>query len=116
MIITSPAFRALETAYIFAEAAGINPESVIINSNLYYKANLNLLLRIIGELDEKITTITLFGHNPAFTELPDRLSKNGCEFVTKTSVVGISFNVKTWAEVKTGQGQIDYFLKPEKAL
>lgn len=111
--ISSPAFRALETAYIFASVADIKPESVAINSNLYYRASLSLLLDIIEETDEKINTITLFGHNPAFTELPDRLSENGCEFVTKTSVVCVSFNVKSWKEVKPGHGRIEYFLKPE---
>ena len=39
IIITSPAFRALETAFIFAEEFGIEPEKIIINSKLYYKMN-----------------------------------------------------------------------------
>ena len=39
VLITSPAFRALETAIIFAEEFGIKSETIILNSDLYYKMN-----------------------------------------------------------------------------
>lgn len=114
--ISSPAFRALETALIFASAAGIKPEDLIICNDLYYRASMSLLLDILEGTDDKINSLTLFGHNPAFTELPDRLSENGCEFVTKTSVVCVAFDVKSWKDVRPGDGRIAYFLKPEKSL
>ena len=114
LIITSPAFRALETAFIFATEFGSSYDNILINSDIYFKAGIKNLFEIIGRLDNKINTITLFGHNPAFTEMPDRLSKNGCEFVTKTSVVCISFKTDTWSGVKLDSGKEEYFLKPEK--
>jgi Phosphohistidine phosphatase SixA len=114
LIITSPAFRALETAFIFASEFGISYDDIVINSNLYFKAGIKNLFEIIGRLDDHINTITLFGHNPAFTEMPDRLSTNGCEFLTKTSVVCISFKTDTWSGVKLDSGKEEYFLKPEK--
>jgi phosphohistidine phosphatase len=113
-IITSPAFRALETAFIFATEFGISCDNILINSNLYYKAGIKNLFDILGRLDDKTDIITLFGHNPAFTEMPDRLSANGCEFVTKTSVVCISFKTDSWSGVKLDSGREEYFLKPEK--
>ncbi len=114
ILITSPAFRALETAYIFAGEFGIKPESVMIASDLYFKASLKIMFEIIAKIDEKTDTITLFGHNPAFTEMPDRLCRKGCEFLTKTSVVCISFRTKTWSDVRVDSGYQEYFLKPEK--
>jgi phosphohistidine phosphatase len=113
VFISSPAFRAIETAYIFALNAGIKPESVMINDNLYHKAGLKILIEILKSVKEEVDTITLFGHNPAFTEMPDRLSREGCEFVTKTSIVCVSFQARTWSEIKPGQGKIEYFLKPD---
>jgi phosphohistidine phosphatase len=86
----------------------------VINSNLYFKAGIKNLFEIIGRLDDHINTITLFGHNPAFTEMPDRLSTSGCEFLTKTSMVCISFKTDTWSGVKLDSGKEEYFLKPEK--
>ncbi|MCU0456418.1 MAG: histidine phosphatase family protein [Bacteroidales bacterium] len=114
LLITSPAFRALETAFIFAGELGISHDDVQIDSNMYHRAGMKHLLSILENAAGNIDTITLFGHNPAITEMPDRLSKTGCEFLTKTAVVCISFPVSNWSEVRTGSGKVEYFLKPEK--
>ncbi len=114
IFVTSPAFRALETAIIFAEEFGIKPDNIIMDSYLYHKADLKHLFSILEKISEDADSVTLFGHNPAFTEMPDRLCAKGCEFLTKTSVVCISFPAKTWSDVKTGSGRQEYFLKPDK--
>jgi phosphohistidine phosphatase len=112
LFITSPAFRALETAYIFAGEYGIKPEDIRIDSNLYFKPGIKQLLELLDSVGDKADTVTLFGHNPSFTEMPDRLCRNGCEFLTKTSVVCISFQIKTWSDLKLDTGTQEYFLKP----
>jgi phosphohistidine phosphatase len=114
LMISSPAFRAFETAAIFAEDLGINPDEIKIDSNLYYRAGIKHLMELLEKAGEEIETITLFGHNPAFTEMPDRLIKGGCEFLTKTSIVCVSFPVKTWSQIRLDSGKQEYFLKPEK--
>jgi phosphohistidine phosphatase len=113
VIITSAAFRALETAYIFAGEFGIKPESVIVNSSLYNKMNARYLTELLSLTDSNIETVTLFGHNPAFTEIADILCKQGCDFIPKSGVVCISFNVKNWSEIQQHNGRLEYFLKPE---
>ncbi len=114
ILISSPAFRALETGLIFANELGIKPESMKLDSNLYFNASLKNLFELVAGIDDSINTITLFGHNPAFTEMPDRLCRDGCEFMTKTSVVCISFQARLWSDVKVDSGRQEYFLKPEK--
>jgi phosphohistidine phosphatase len=116
ILITSPAFRALETAYIFAEEFGIEPEKIIINSNLYYKMNFHYLHKILSLVNEDTDSVTLFGHNPSFTEIAGSLCKGGCDFMPKCSVAGISFNIKTWSEIRHNTGKQEYYLKPEKTL
>jgi phosphohistidine phosphatase len=113
-LITSPAFRALETALIFAMVYGIRPENVRMASDLY-RADLNILFGILKSMSEEINIITLFGHNPAFTQLADRLSIDGCEFMTKTSIVCLSFLSESWKGIKLDSGKMEYFLKPEKS-
>lgn len=112
LIITSPAFRALETAMIFASEFNIKPEKIRMESDLYFKADLNILFEILNTVSESTNIITLFGHNPAFTQMPDRLCSEGCEFMTKTSVVCISFSTNTWSGIKPDNGKLEYFLKP----
>jgi phosphohistidine phosphatase len=115
-IITSPAFRALETAFIFADEFGIEPEKIVINSNLYYKMNYQYLIKLLSLADEDNDSITLFGHNPAFTEIAGSLCREGCDFMPKSGIICISFNIKTWPEIKQNTGKMEYFLKPEKVL
>jgi phosphohistidine phosphatase len=114
LMITSPAFRALETAFIFAGEFGVKPDDIKIDSDLYYKASIKTLIDMLSKIDNGISIITLFGHNPAFTEMPDKLCARGCEFVTKTSVVCISFQTGRWSEIRPDSGKQEYFLKPEK--
>ncbi|MCX6326900.1 MAG: histidine phosphatase family protein [Bacteroidia bacterium] len=116
ILITSPAFRALETAFIFAGEFGIDPEKIIINSKLYYKMNFHYLLEILSMVSEDCDSVTLFGHNPSFSEIANGLCREGCDFMPKSGVICISFNIRTWSEIRHNTGNVEYFLKPEKAL
>jgi len=114
IMISSPAFRALETAIIFAQVFADKPENVRMSSLLYYKMNFQNLHKVIAGIGEEADSITLFGHNPSFTEITNILCKEGCDFMPKSGVVGISFNITTWSEIKANSGTLEYFLKPEK--
>ncbi|MBK7134581.1 MAG: histidine phosphatase family protein [Bacteroidales bacterium] len=116
ILVTSTAFRALETAIIFGEVLGIKPEKIVPDTNIYYKMSFNYLTDLLSRTENETDTIILFGHNPSFSELPDSLSKEGCDFMPKCGIAGISFNIKKWSEIKLGTGKLEYFLKPEKVL
>jgi phosphohistidine phosphatase len=113
-MISSPAFRALETAIIFATGFGVAPETIIMNSNLYYKMSLRYLTEYMQEISDDTDTLSLFGHNPSFSEIADSLSRDGSDILPKCGIVCISFNIKKWSEVKQHTGKLEYFLKPEK--
>ncbi len=115
-ILTSPAFRALETALIFAEAYEIDAENVIMNSNIYNKMNMQNLHSILSAVNEVTEVVTLFGHNPSFTQIANNLSREGCDFMPKSGVVCISFNIMTWSDIARNTGTIEYFLKPGEIL
>ncbi len=112
IIITSPAFRALETAIIFAGEFEIDPGKIIMDKRIYYNMNFQSLPGLFALVGEDEESVTLVGHNPSFSELPDILSKHGCDFMPKSGVICISFNVMTWSEIRRNSGKIDYFLKP----
>jgi phosphohistidine phosphatase len=116
IIITSPAFRALETALIFAGEYGISADNIIMNSNIYYKMSLQNLLAILSGINEDEQIVTLFGHNPSFTQIANSLSNEGCDLVPKSGIVCISFNILTWSDISRNNGKMEYFLKPEKIL
>lgn len=112
VILTSPAFRAVETALIFAGVFRIPSEEILMAGTIYYKFNLQSLQEILGRIKEEEELVTIFGHNPSFTELAGSLSKEGCNFMQKCAVVGISFKISTWSEINHNKGNIEYYLKP----
>ncbi len=114
--LTSPAFRALETALIFAREYGINADDIILKSDLYYKMNIQNLPGILSDINDETLTVTLFGHNPSFTHIANALSSGGCEFIPKCGIVCMSFNLTTWSDITRSTGKINYFLNPEKIL
>jgi phosphohistidine phosphatase len=116
IILTSTAFRALETAFIFAGEFGVDSENVIMKSDLYYKMNLQNLPNILSDIDDKTEIVSLFGHNPSFTQIANILCKDGCEIMPKSGIVCLSFNIRTWKEIGRNIGKMEYFLKPEKIL
>jgi phosphohistidine phosphatase len=112
VLLTSPAFRAVETALIFAGVYRIPSEQILMAGNIYYKLNLQTLQDDLSRIKEETEIVTLFGHNPSFTELAGELSKEGCNFLQKCGIVGISFKINTWSELARNTGTIDYYLKP----
>ncbi len=112
VFLTSPAFRALETAMIFAGIFRIPPEKILMAGNIYYKFNMQTLREDLSRVKEEEDVITLFGHNPSFTELAGELSREGCDFIQKCAIVGISFKITTWSELAQNSGEIIYHLKP----
>jgi phosphohistidine phosphatase len=78
--------------------------------------SLQNLPTILSVIKEETDVVTLFGHNPSFTQIANNLCKEGCEFIPKSGVVCISFNIMTWLEISRNNGKIEYFLIPEKIL
>jgi phosphohistidine phosphatase len=112
-IITSPAFRAIETALIFAMEFDIEPEKIVVNSDLYHKMNLRYLSEILSDAGESCDTVMMFGHNPSFTEMANSLCREGCDFMPKSGIAGISFDILSWTEIRQKSGKLEFFLKPE---
>ncbi len=116
IFVSSPAFRAYETALIFMRIFEADKDKVVLKSSLYNKTSLKTFSEILKELPEGIDTVIFFGHNPEFTEIPDRMSKEGCDFLPKSGIACLSFKKDKWADTIHEKGKIEYFLKPEKTL
>jgi phosphohistidine phosphatase len=116
MLITSPAFRAYETAFIFAGEYGISAEKIKICNNIYFKLDEKTIMDILKQVDETTDTVTLFGHNPSFTTLPEYFSKQSTDVVPKSGIVCLRFSVSTWSEIKPSTADAELILKPKKLL
>ncbi|TFG41418.1 MAG: hypothetical protein E4H43_04420 [Bacteroidia bacterium] len=116
VLVTSPAFRAYETALVFARILGCDPDKIILKNTLYSRATLKSFSEILEDISDDTDSVIFFGHNPSFTEIPDRLSRSGIDFLPKSGIVCLSFKTDTWKGILREKGTVDYFLKPEKKL
>ena len=110
VVISSPAFRAIETALIFSGIYRIPSCSIIMEDDIYYSFNFQTLRKILSKIDED--TVTFFGHNPSFTELAAVLSAGECNFIPKCGIVTITFSVNLWEEINQKTKNAVYQLRP----
>lgn len=97
LILSSPARRALSTAEIFANELGYKAKDIAVDDRLY-ATDPETLLAVIGELNDKLKCVMLFGHNPEFSELAHRLS-SGITLLPTCAVVQFTFESKSWSAI-----------------
>ncbi|TAG51832.1 MAG: histidine phosphatase family protein [Cytophagales bacterium] len=114
-IISSPALRAKTTADYFAEQLKYDFDKIILNENIY-EASVRVLLNEICALDDKLSTVLLFGHNPGFSYLAESLTKAEIGDMPTCAVIIINFETNTWKDVAQGSGFLFEFDYPGKSI
>jgi phosphohistidine phosphatase len=97
LILSSPARRAFSTAEIIAKELNYRTKDIVVDDRLY-ATDAETLLGVIGELSGKLKCVMLFGHNPEFTELAQRLS-NGSALMTTCAVAQLTFESTSWSSI-----------------
>jgi phosphohistidine phosphatase len=113
LLITSPAKRALATARRIADEIGFPRESIKLDEKLYL-ASVEDIVAVIRKADEAAGSLMLFGHNPGFTDAANRLCGSDIYNIPTGGVVGIQFEVDSWADVVEGEGRFLFFDFPKK--
>jgi phosphohistidine phosphatase len=109
-IITSPAFRALETALIFCRVYGISPGEIRLEPKLYLSLEEDEFLSFIRALNDDDNTVTLFGHNPLLTGMAAFFAADEPEALSKTGIYCLSFDAASWSDVEPESGTTEYYL------
>jgi phosphohistidine phosphatase len=99
-IITSYAFRALNTALLLAHDIGYPLEGILIKE-VIYNGNSKDILAFIKKQSDIYSSLMIVGHNPSLTKLYSLLT-NENYILPKPSVSVINFDVNSWKEIKTG--------------
>ncbi|MBE0676235.1 MAG: histidine phosphatase family protein [Bacteroidales bacterium] len=113
MIITSPAFRALETALIFADALKSGYDKVLLREAIYGPLGLDNLCLLLREAGDDNSCIILFGHNPSFSLLVNHFSGSNRGFMPKSGVACFGFDTDKWADISRKNSRLLYFLHPD---
>ncbi|MGD8514979.1 MAG: histidine phosphatase family protein [Granulosicoccaceae bacterium] len=104
-IISSPALRAHVTAQQLAMALAY-PVDHIEYEEALYAADSQKMLAIIKHTDDRHDSVMLVGHNPALTDVVNRLAGADITNVPTCGVAVIKFNVKHWDEIVDAPGQL----------
>jgi phosphohistidine phosphatase len=107
LIISSPAKRTYKTARILANHLGYDEKNIDLNSQIY-QANVEDLLFIIRELDDKNSNVILVGHNPTVTGIIGYLTPNFIEHLPTSGFAQIQFDMKTWKMIKQLSGNLSF--------
>ncbi len=109
IILSSPAKRAFETANIIAHITGFDPLKIVYHNDLYNQ-DFNLLFDILNELEEN--NVLVVGHNPNFELISDYLSEDGFDDFPTGSILGLIFQIDSWAKIQPLTGKIMFFITP----
>lgn len=96
LIISSPAKRAEQTAMLVKEAARIN--TAVRFDERIYEASPHRLLRVAAELDDRIESAMLVGHNPGLEELLRMLTMEIHPMPTAALAV-VDLSIEKWEQI-----------------
>lgn len=114
-LVTSTAARALATARIMQETAGMPLESLLLDSALYM-AEASRILETVRQLDESWRHVMLFGHNPGLHDFAERiLARAHVSRMPTCTAVLIALPHAYWGLADWGEAQLIGYVTP-KAL
>jgi phosphohistidine phosphatase len=103
-IYSSPALRALTTANLVAEQLKIDTDEVKTAAGLYGSGPRGYLA-LLNDLDEKLNTVIIVGHNPDITFFADYLSSQDCGgSMEKATAIHLKFESLKWEEISQKSG------------
>ncbi len=98
MIISSPAIRALHTAMIMAKVWNLADNRIHINRNLYLP-EIDTIAELLFGIDDKVTSLAIFGHNPGFTHFANRFLKQEIENLPTAGAAVITMEMEKWNDL-----------------
>ncbi len=113
LIISSPAVRALETAYIMAEAFSIQKEKILIAPFIYDGNTTSGFLAGIASLAGENNIVMVVGHNPDMAMLSMKLTNESFFNYPTTATAVISFTIDSWDDMEAGKGKLETFIFPK---
>lgn len=108
-IYTSSAVRAASLATALSEASGVR----LMTEPALYTFDSNELLSVLQCLPDAKQCIAAVGHNPAITELVNRLANESLANVPTSGIAQLACDLESWAELRSGCAKLVRFTVPK---
>ncbi|NQZ45013.1 MAG: histidine phosphatase family protein [Flavobacteriaceae bacterium] len=112
-VFSSPANRALHTCMIIMRRLELDLGLVKVTSRVYDFSGAELF-DFLKSLPDTLTTVMVFGHNYAFTNLVNQLGNKYIENVPTSGMVKIDFEIEHWKDLADGHTRKTIFPKQLK--
>ena len=99
---SSPANRALHTCMIFLRNLNFDFEKFQVTNELYDFSG-EAALSFLKNLDDKLSTVLIFGHNYAFTSLVNMMGDDYIENLPTSGMAVLEFDITSWKDLKNGR-------------
>jgi phosphohistidine phosphatase len=115
VFISSPAKRAKTTAQLFAEMVGYHQDNIIYKSELYHAPEF-VYYDIITKLDDELSSIILFAHNPGITEFINSLGVVKIDNMPTSGCFSFTCDTLNWHDFTKAKKQFLHFDYPKMSL
>ena len=115
MVISSPAKRAKLTAIEICKAINFSIDDIMFEQ-MIYGAGTSDLLHMINNLNNDISTVCIFGHNPTLTDFCNYLSGSDIYNIPTCGITEISFDTDDWSNISKELGELKRFDYPKRHL
>ena len=112
LIICSPAKRTRQTAEYFYDKLKYDERDVVFDKRIY-ESTAEEVLQVIREVDDKVKTLVVIGHNPSLTDLANMFVENKIDEIPTTGIVWLEFGIKNWEIYKLTPCRLKAFLTPK---
>jgi phosphohistidine phosphatase len=98
LILSSPAKRAIKTAWLLADELDYKHKDIVVDARLY-PGTVNELRNVIYNLGKKLHRVMVISHHPALSMLARRFAADIAHMPT-CAVAEFKFNAATWPDVR----------------
>ncbi|MEO6454778.1 MAG: histidine phosphatase family protein [Ginsengibacter sp.] len=112
--ISSPAKRAKKTAEFFIKEFGRKEKEIIFIPELY-EASVETFYHTVLQIDNALSNIAIFSHNPGITFFANTLTSNTrLDNMPTCSVFAVKSNIKKWSYFRDSEKEFWFFDYPKK--
>lgn len=110
--ISSPAKRAKKTAQLFAAEFRYKKEDIIYIDSLY-NAPVDVFYKTVTNLDDVLSNVAIFAHNPGITDFVNTLTEIRIDNVPTCGIFGIKVYSGIWQDFATAKKEFWFFDYPK---
>ncbi len=110
-MVSSQAVRAFETAGLLAHAQNFPVEKIMKDRRIYFCTS-TAYFDILYELDDKLASVAVVGHNPYITEFANYFLKEKITSMDTSAAVCIEIDADKWTDINMADYTTLFVINP----